>query len=104
LGNDNTSDNKVEVVCTPGPGASNNYCVGKEDLHQWTSLITRIWRGAVMILEGYDNYYTGQYIPTIVEDIIGPSPGKCNPNLGPNFGRDGFKRRIETIAVAMSEA
>lgn len=62
------------------------------------------WEGAGLLYKGADNYYTGQWVPNVIGDIFGPAPADCNPDLGPGFAFAGFKRRINNIAVSMSNA
>lgn len=61
-------------------------------------------RGCSDVEEGADTYYTGQWVPNLVADIMGPTPTPCDPNLGPGYGLEGFTRRINNIAVAIGNA
>lgn len=92
------------TVCLIQPHGGDEYCVGEGDLTEWTSAISRTWEGAASIEEDGDNYFTGQYVPNIVGDVMGPAPANCNPDMDPSYGRDGFKRRIDNLAIAMSNA
>jgi hypothetical protein len=94
----------VDSVCLSQPFQGNDYCVGGKDLGQWPSSIQRTWEGAAAMQADWDNYYTGQWVPNIVADIIGPNPVICDPNLGPGYGLEGFIRRINNMAVSMTNA
>jgi hypothetical protein len=95
---------QIGAVCLSEPFQNKDYCVGERDLMQWASSIQRTWEGAAAMQEDWDNYYTGQFVPNIVADVIGPNPVMCDPNLGPGYGLEGFTRRINNIAVAMTNA
>jgi hypothetical protein len=69
---------------------------------QWSESIRGTLKGAASMYDGVDNYYTGQWVPGIVADILGPKPETCNPNLGPGYGFEGFARRINNIATSMT--
>jgi hypothetical protein len=92
------------AVCLSEPFRGKDYCVGERDLMQWPSSLQRTLEGAAAIHGDWDNYYTGQWVPNIVADIIGPNPVMCDPNLGPGYGLEGFTRRINNIAIAMTNA
>ncbi|KAH3917227.1 hypothetical protein HBI56_120650 [Parastagonospora nodorum] len=92
------------TICLSEPYNGDSFCVGAKDLWRWSSALDRTLEGAAMIAEDYDNYYSGQWVPNIVGDILGPTPATCDPNLESNYGVEGFKRRIDNIAIAMSNA
>jgi hypothetical protein len=99
---DKNKDNGT--VCLTKPYKGDNFCVGQGDLMQWSTSLARTLEGAASMQEDYDNYYTGQWVPNIVGDIMGPNPVACDPNLGPGYGLEGFTRRVNAIAIAMSNA
>jgi hypothetical protein len=92
------------TVCLEQPYRGDNFCVGERDLEQRSSSLAQTWEGAASIQADSDNYYTGKWVPNIVDDVIGPNPTVCDPDLGPGYGMEGFTRRINNIAIAMSNA
>jgi hypothetical protein len=97
-------DGDTFIICLAEPYENLEFCVGKDDLIQWSGAIQKIWEGAGLLWKNADNYYTGQWVPNIIGDIFGPAPAICNPNLGPGYGFEGFQRRINNIAISMSNA
>jgi hypothetical protein len=92
-------------LCLSESNQGDEFCVGDGDLEQWTSALARSLEGAASIeRSGSDNYYTGQWVPSMVGDILGPTPADCNPNLDEVYGLQGFTQRIDNIATAMSNA
>jgi hypothetical protein len=91
-------------ICLAQPFDGENFCVGESDLQQWSTSLEKTSEGAAMIEPGADNYYTGQWVPQIVLDILGPTAAVCDPNQDPDFGVTAFTRRINNIAIAMSNA
>jgi hypothetical protein len=92
------------TVCLSQPHKGENFCVGSHDLQQWSTSLARTLEGAATLYADADNYYKGQWVPNIVGDILGPTPAACDPTLGPHFDRDGFTRRVNNIAISMSNA
>jgi hypothetical protein len=92
------------IVCLTKPYKGDKFCVGKADLIQWTSSLSKTIEGAAAIESGADNYYTGSWVPEVVQDILGPTPTLCDPDLELNYGSVGFQHRINTLAVSMSNA
>lgn len=93
-----------DTVCLAQPYNGEDFCVGADDLQQWSSSLQKTMEGAAMLEAGGDNYYTGQWVPEIVADIMGPVPASCDPNMGSGYGFEGFTNRINNIAIAMSNA
>jgi hypothetical protein len=92
------------TVCLTQPYNGDKFCVGEGDLMQWSTSLARTMEGAASIQEDSDSYYTGQWIPNILGDILGPTPAACDPNLGSGYELEGFTRRVNNIAIAMSNA
>lgn len=92
------------TVCLTRQYDGLDFCLGRDDLMRWSSAIQKTWEGAALLLKGADNYYTGQWVPNIIGDILGPTPAVCNPDLGPGYGLQGFTRRVQNIAISMSNA
>ncbi|KAH7094363.1 hypothetical protein FB567DRAFT_556016 [Paraphoma chrysanthemicola] len=78
--------------------------ISQKELDQWAALFERTLKGAAMLCEGCDNYYKGQWVPVIVNEIIGPTPWKCDPSLGLDYGLKGFTRRLNNIAISLSNS
>jgi hypothetical protein len=91
-------------VCLAEPFNGENFCVGTSNLRQWSSSLKKSLESAAEIQAGGDNYYTGQWVPQIVQDILGPTVASCDPSQDPGFGLTAFKRRTNNIAIAMSNA
>ncbi|KAL5120193.1 hypothetical protein ACEQ8H_002019 [Pleosporales sp. CAS-2024a] len=100
----NMSDPHSAPACISQPHLEDKFCVGQNDMRQWTSALARTLEGAASIEEDFDNYFTGQWVPNMVGDILGPTPAACDPNLETEYGMVGFRRRIDNIAIAMSNA
>lgn len=93
-----------DTVCPSQQQEGIDFCVGTTDLAQWSNSLSRNWEGAALLQAGADNYYTGQWVPNVVQDIYGDNPTGCDPWLGPNYSFDGFTRRANNIGIAMSNA
>ena len=91
-------------ICLAEPYKGDIFCVGEQDIQQWSSSLQRTLDGAAMLQVGADNYYTGQWVPNLVADIIGPSPAKCDPTVSSGYDLEGFTRRINNLAISMSNA
>jgi hypothetical protein len=51
---------------------------------------------------GHPYYIYGDQTAAFVSEIIGPEPEKCNK--GPGLGIDAFKRRVNNVAISMTNA
>tara|TARA_R110002003_G_scaffold46_21_gene3874 strand:+ start:13317 stop:14207 length:891 start_codon:yes stop_codon:yes gene_type:complete len=92
------------LSCLSEPYKGDKYCVGSSDMVQWSTLLERNFKGAATLAPGGDNYFVGQWTPLVVDDIIGPTPTTCNATLGPGYGLEGFTRRVNNVAISISNA
>jgi len=91
-------------ICLAEPYKTDQFCVSKHDLYQWGNSLAKTMEGAAAIAGGGDNYYTGQWMPEVIQDILGPTPTLCDPDLDSRYGSAGFEKRINNLAISMSNA
>lgn len=54
-------------------------------------------------MPGFDTYYYyGDRLPTLVSDIVGPVPTECSK--APGLGIEGFKTRVNNVAMSLTNA
>ncbi|KAJ5057850.1 hypothetical protein J3E72DRAFT_344558 [Bipolaris maydis] len=108
-------DTKIDLDWQIKPGVSNGsqyrycvtgqnneeFCVGDTDITEWEYLMAKSLTGAAAIYPNETDYgFTGQYAPNIATDVLGDSPAYCNGSTV----EGGFKRRMNNIAISMSNA
>jgi hypothetical protein len=107
-------DTQINLDWQIKPGVSNNsqyrycvtgqdneeYCVGDTDITEWEYLMAKSLTGAAALYPNETSYsFTGQFAPNIATDVLGDSPAHCT---GSAVG--GFERRMNNIAISMSNA
>jgi hypothetical protein len=92
------------TICLSQPHNGEDFCVNSGDLLQWSASLARTLKGAATLQQDGDNYYKGQWVPNIVGDIMGPNPAICDTKLSRSYDIDGFTRRVNNIAISMSNA
>ncbi|KAF1937071.1 hypothetical protein EJ02DRAFT_477847 [Clathrospora elynae] len=95
---------RTTITCLSDRHGDDDFCVGGADLLEWSAQVSRSLNGSASIYFEYDNYFTGQWVPKILTDIIGETPAYCLPDAetGVGLGLEGFMRRINNIAVYMT--
>ncbi|KAF2027809.1 hypothetical protein EK21DRAFT_102269 [Setomelanomma holmii] len=90
--------------CLTEPYKGDNFCIGAPDIAQWNMMLERTFKDSAYLNAGGDNYFKGQWALLIVNDVVGPTPAFCNPNMGLGYGFEGFTRRANNVAISISNA
>ena len=105
VGNPTTSQRpRPTEYCHNGEGSGGTYCLTESSIQQFGELLKSVFTGLGSFYgpaQG-DNYYRGQWTTQIASDIMGNNISRCD--LSPNLGFAGFQRRLENVAVAMTNS
>jgi hypothetical protein len=82
------------------PQSSDNFTLSKFSSALMAASISTIFSGNASLYVGGDNYYNGEWIISLVNDIMGDAPS--NIAVQPDEGFQGFSRRIENIATSFT--
>jgi hypothetical protein len=95
-------DKDADNYCTSIDGDPARYCVDDKAMHSLGATIENVFSGSASLFNGGSNEFTTDWIFTLAQDILGPSPNLCNE--GPRFGINGFSRRLNNIATSMTNS
>lgn len=83
-------------------GENEQYCISAKDMREiFEQGIGPLFKGTGSFATAGDNYFIGDWIPTLATDIIGNDPVVCSPSAG---GLHGFTRRLDNIAASLTNA
>jgi hypothetical protein len=88
------------MFCGRYNDASEDYCIHGQYLngHGWE--LARYFNGSASLIPGGDNYLHGDSMVGLVTDVLGTDPTACTTQ--PGLGFDGFKRRVDNLAAAVT--
>ncbi|KAF2741367.1 hypothetical protein EJ04DRAFT_480683 [Polyplosphaeria fusca] len=81
-----------------------NLCIGNQTMQGMARELAALFVGSASLIPAGDNYFDGQWSPTLVTDVLGSDPTACDPDYLPLHGIRGFTKRMHNIAVSMSNA
>ena len=100
--NETINASKTYDICGDSPDAT--HCVQENYIRAWSY---NLWNngslnGSASLVPGGDNYYRPTEIRRLAIDVLGLNPTECSNDTSIGFA--GFEKRIQNIAVSMSNA
>jgi len=87
-------------LCTEQNGGPDRYCIGSLDI--LGAQIASAFNGSASLIPGGDNLYSALATEALATDILGSDPTQCDGSS--NVGITGFGKRMNTIALALTNA
>lgn len=99
------NENDCKAQCTmPSNGRNDSFCIRDTHLEGIGWQIANVFNSSALLAfptaDSY--YYFGERTSTFVNDVVGPVPSGCTK--APGLGFDGFKTRVNNVAVSMTNA
>jgi hypothetical protein len=79
---------------------SENFCIDRGTLQAMGGQVALTFNNSASLIPGGDDYYETRWSPNLVHDVLGSAPTECSNETG--LGLDGFKKRVQNVAISMT--
>lgn len=95
-----TGTNSGRKFCTKPEGVEASYCLSDKHMENFADEMKSVFEGSASFA-GNVKYYS-EYTAELVRDLFGNSTSNCT--ISPEVGITNFKKRIDSVAIAMTNA